>query len=84
MTKETGRRKGAKSGNRRKTASKKVKDGSARVKFLLPPGSPQRAVADIAAAAGGALLAAATFGVGAAALAWAAGYLAYRETFKGE
>ena len=84
MTKETGRRKGAKPGNRRKTASKKAKNGSARVKFLLPPGSPQRAAADIAAAAGGALLAAATFGVGAAALAWAAGYLAYRETFRGE
>jgi hypothetical protein len=84
MTKETRRRKSAKSGSRPKTPRKIVKGGSARVKFLLPPGSPQRAAADIAAAAGGALLAAATFGVGAAALAWAAGYLAYRETFKGE
>jgi hypothetical protein len=85
MIKETaGRRKSAKSGNRRKAVSKKAKDGSARVKFLLPPGSPQRAAADIAAAAGGALLAAATFGVGAAALAWAAGYLAYREILRSE
>jgi len=44
----------------------------------LPAGSPQRTTAEIAAAAGGALLAAAILGVGPAALAGAAGYLVYR------
>jgi hypothetical protein len=81
MVKETaGKRKGAKSGNMHEAASKKVEDVSAKVESLLPTGSPQRAAAGIAAAAGGALLAAAMLGVGPAALAGAAGYLVYRET----
>ena len=74
------KRKSAKPGNMRAEASMEVKAEAARAPSLLPAGSPQRAAADIAAAAGGALLTAATFGVGATALAWAAGYLAYRET----
>jgi len=78
MNKKTAGR-SAKSGNAHQAARKNVKDKSARVESLLPAGSPQRAAADIAAAAGGALLAAATLGVGPAALAGAAGYLAYRE-----
>ncbi len=45
---------------------------------VLPPGSWQRVAAGVAAAAGGGLLAAAAVGVGPAALAAAAGYLAYR------
>ncbi len=49
-------------------------------KSYLPPGSTERAVAEVGAAAGGALLAAAVLGVGPAALAGAAGYLVYRET----
>jgi hypothetical protein len=51
---------------------------SARVESMLPTGSWQRVAAGVAAAAGGGLLAVATFGVGPAALAGAAGYLAYR------
>jgi len=54
-------------------------DGFAKVESYLPTGSPQRAAAEIAAAAGGALIAAAVLGVGPAALAGAAGYLVYRE-----
>jgi hypothetical protein len=92
MTKETvGKRKSAKSGNLHKAARKNVKDGFATVESYLkdgyaavesylPTGSQQRAAGGIAAAVGGALLAAAAFGVGPAALAGAAGYLAYRET----
>jgi len=57
-----------------------LKDGYAAVESYLPTGSQQRAIGGVAAAAGGALLAAAAFGVGPAALAGAAGYLAYRET----
>jgi len=49
---------------------------------FLPAGSPERTVAKVAAAAGGALIAAAVLGVGAAALAGAAGYLVYRETHR--
>ena len=45
----------------------------------LPKGTRQRFVAKVAAAAGGALLVAAVFGVGPAALAGVAGYLVYRE-----
>lgn len=48
----------------------------------LPAGSRERTVAKIAAAAGGALVAAAVLGVGPAALAGAAGYLVYRETHR--
>jgi len=50
------------------------------LRSYLPPGSPERSVAKVAAAAGGALIAAAVLGVGPAALAGAAGYLVYRET----
>ena len=56
------------------------KHGFAMVESYLPAGSPQRKIAGIVAAAGGALLAAATLGVGPTALAGAAGYLVYHET----
>jgi hypothetical protein len=79
MIKETAAtRKSAKSGNMQKAASKNGKDGFATAESFLPIGSPQRAAVGIAAAAGGALFAAATLGVGPAALAGTAGYLAYR------
>jgi hypothetical protein len=52
------------------------------VERYLPNGSRQRAVAKIAAAAGGALIAAALLGVGPAALAGVAGYLVYRESHR--
>jgi hypothetical protein len=45
---------------------------------VLPPGSWERVAAGVVAAAGGGLLAAAAVGVGPAALAAAAGYLAFR------
>jgi hypothetical protein len=81
MIKETARkRKRAKSGNMHKATSKNGTDISARVESLLPAGSPRRAAVGVAAAAGGALLAAAALGVGPAALAGAVGYLVYRET----
>jgi len=92
MVKKTaGKRTSAKSGNLHKAPRKNVevgfatvesilKDGYAAVESYLPTGSQQRAAGGIVAAAGGALLAAAAFGVGPAALAGAAGYLAYRET----
>jgi hypothetical protein len=86
MIKETaGRRKSAKSAaNRRASAGKKSKDGFATLEAFLPTGSPQRAAAGIAAAAGGALLFAAKFGVRPAALAVAAGYLAYCSIYGNE
>jgi hypothetical protein len=65
-------------GNMEKAARKIGRDGSATIESLLPPGSRERFAVGIVAAAGGALLAAATLGVGPAALAGAAGYLAYR------
>jgi hypothetical protein len=52
------------------------------VEAYLPEGSRQRAVVKIAAAAGGALIAAAVLGVGPAALAGAAGYLVYRKSHR--
>jgi len=73
-------KKSAKSGNMHKAASKNGNDVSAAAESFLPVGSPQRAAVGIAAAAGGALFAAATLGVGPAALAGTAGYLAYRAT----
>jgi hypothetical protein len=73
MNKET-----AANGKSAKPASNNGKHASTTVESLLPTGSPQRAAVGIAAAAGGALFAAATFGVGPAALAGTAGYLAYR------
>ena len=54
------------------------KDSFAAAETLLPTGSWQRLTVGVAAAAGGGLLAAAMVGVGPAAIAGAAGYLAYR------
>jgi hypothetical protein len=64
---------GAKSG-KMDVVRKNVKDISATIGSMVPPGSPER----VAAVAGGALLAGATLGAGPAALAGAAGYLAYK------
>ena len=84
MNKQTARkRKHAKSANARKAAHKNGANISARVDSLLPPGSPQRTAAGVAAAAGAALLAAAALGVGPVVLAGAVGYLVYRETRRG-
>ena len=55
-----------------------VKDISATLGSMAPPGSPERMAAGVAAVAGGALIAGATLGAGPAALAGAAGYLAYK------
>jgi len=79
---KAGKRKSAKLGNMHNAAGKNGNDPFAVIDAYLPTGSPQRAVAGIAAAAGGALIAAAMFGAGTAALAGAAGYVVYRETFK--
>ena len=54
------------------------KEGSATVESRLKPGSAERVAVSVAAAAGCALIAAATLGVGQTALAGAAGYAAYR------
>lgn len=62
--------------------SREANDLRAMLESYLPAGSPKRTVAKIAAAAGGALIAAALLGVGPAALAGAAGYLIYRETHR--
>lgn len=51
----------------------------ATVETLLPVGSWRRLAAGVAAAAGGGLFAAAWVGAGPAAIAGAAGYLAYRK-----
>lgn len=73
-------RKEAASARRRKPASKNGKEASVESYF---PTDPRHATAvKIAAAAAGALIAAAVFGVGPAALAGAAGYLVYRETHR--
>ncbi len=61
-----------------KAAHSKGHDASATIETVLPTGSWQRMAAGVAAAAGGGLIAAAVVGVGPAALAGAAGYLAYR------
>jgi hypothetical protein len=80
MTKEAAVRK-AKSGHTDKAASRNGNYGVETVEALLPAaGSSERAALGIAAAVGGALLAAAVLGVGSAALAGAAGYLVYYET----
>ena len=52
IKKTAGKRKSAKSGNMHKAASKNGNDPFAIVDAYLPTGSPQRAVAGIAAAAG--------------------------------
>ena len=62
-----------------------LKEGSATVESRLKkPGSPERMAVGVAAAAGTALVAAATLGVGPTALAGVAGYAAYRGMKKGE
>jgi hypothetical protein len=79
MVKKTAaKRKSAKSADMHAAASKNGEGVFATIESLFPTGSPQRASASIVAAAGGALAAAALFGVGPAALAGGAGYLAYR------
>lgn len=82
MSKRSPGRKSTAASRARKPEIKDAKDALAMVRSYLPPGSRQRAVAKIAAAAGGALIAAAVLGVGPAALAGAAGYLVYRETHR--
>ena len=83
MIKKTAVRKSTKPGKMHKVAIERGKNGFAAVESYLPAGSPQRAAAGIAAAAGGALLAAAVLGVGPAALSGAAGYVVYHETCRG-
>jgi len=77
MTKEKVGRK--REPSRHHAAAKHEKGGFELIKSYLPSGSPQRTAAGITAAVGGALLAAAVFGAGPAALAGAAGYLVYHE-----
>lgn len=77
MNKETVGR-SEKVANIHKTARANGKEGLATAEALLPKGSWQRLTVGVAAAAGGGLVAAAMLGVGPAALAGAAGYLAYR------
>jgi len=74
-------KKRATSGHLHKAGIAHGKDGLA-IETYLPAGSPQRTTAEIVAAAGGALIAAAVLGVGPAALAGAAGYLMYRDTHR--
>jgi len=81
MTKLKEARKKPTSGHLHKTALTNGKTGF-EIESWLPAGTPQRTTAEIAAAAGGALIAAAMVGVGPAALAGAAGYLVYRETHR--
>ena len=70
---------GKKSGIARKPTQHNLgQDGIALAESVLPAGSWQRTAAGVAAAAGGGLLAVAMIGVGPAAIAGAAGYLAYR------
>jgi hypothetical protein len=80
MTRKTTTKKTTSPGNHaHKPVKRHAKDTFATIEAYLPAGSRERATAGIAAAAGGALLAAAVLGVGPAALAGAAGYLVYRE-----
>jgi hypothetical protein len=62
-----------------RAAHPKHTDLTETVEAALPEGSWQRLTAGVVAAAGGGLIAAAVVGVGPAALAGAAGYLAYRK-----
>jgi hypothetical protein len=80
MTRRTVGRKRAVSRHVSKPVVKHVNDLSAVIDAYLPAGSRERNLAKVAAAAGGALIAAAVLGVGPVALAGAAGYLVYRET----
>jgi hypothetical protein len=59
-------------------AAHKHDDVAIKIESVLPTGSWQRTAAGVVAAAGGGLLAVAIVGVGPAAIAGAAGYLAYR------
>ncbi len=68
----------AEKATREEAAEGKHERAPATLDSMLPPGSWQRVAAGVAAAAGGGLIAAAAVGVGPAALAGAAGYLAYR------
>lgn len=77
MKKETSKH-GGKSGGIYAAAHEYGNEGLAKAESLLPSGSWQRVAAGVAAAAGGSLVVAAMVGVGPAALAGAAGYLAYR------
>jgi len=81
MTKLTTQARKRPTGHLHKAAITPGKEGFD-VESYLPAGSPQRTTAEIAAAAGGALIAAALLGVGPAALAGAAGYMVYRETHR--
>ena len=76
--KATRTRRRAKSNHDQSVTNKTIEEGREIVDFFIPPGSPQRTVAGVGVAAVGALVAAAIFGVGPAALAGVAGYLAYR------
>jgi hypothetical protein len=80
MIKKTAGRKSTKPRNLHKAASNGRNDAFAAIESYLPVGSRERTAAGIAAAAGGALLAAVVLGVGPAVLGGAAGYLVYRET----
>lgn len=66
----------------RKLEVKGARDLLSVLEAYLPEGSRQRAVAKIAAAAGGALIAASVLGVAPVALAGAAGYVVYRESHR--
>ena len=66
-------------GNIHKMAHKHDRDEISADKSLLPPGSWRRVTVGVAAAAGGGLAAAAMLGVGPAAIAGVAGYLAYKK-----
>jgi hypothetical protein len=67
-----------KSGKMEKVIRKSVKDIAATIGSMGPPGSPERVAAGVATVAAAALIAGATLGAGPAALAGAAGYLAYK------
>lgn len=82
MTHQATSRKKATGGRTGAAVKKTANDALSMLELYLPPGSRQRSVAKITAAAGGALVAAAVLGVGPAALAGAAGYLVYRETHR--
>jgi len=69
MIKKTAPRKRTASGDNVHKATKSAKHAFAKIESYLPTGSQERTTAGIAAAAGGALLAAAVLGVGPAALA---------------
>ena len=78
MNKKTAGHSASEKPGHHKAAHKNGKDGSATIESLLPAGSPERVAVGTAAAVGGALIAGATIGVGPAALAGVAGYVAYR------